>query len=276
MPNRILAVVVTYYPEKDLLLQNILSFIDNVDKVLIWENTSLDKAEQYRFIHHNKVEYKGDGINSISHALNFAWKYAKDNSFDYLLTMDQDSQWGNTFVSYINQTVFNPNAPEGVWGPLLNGQKQEQLFEKKDTLITSGMLIPLNCLDQIRGWSEAFIIEAVDVEFCLHAWKSGVKVYRVGCACLNQRFGNPKIVTIGGHKIALRNDSPNRLYYIFRNHLIMARKYPEKKTFRHDFYSKWIKRIKWILLFEDNKIRKAMAIFKGLYAGYFFDLKHIR
>ena len=42
--KRILAIVVTYYPERDLLVRNVEAFIDHVDKVLIWENTpSKDK-----------------------------------------------------------------------------------------------------------------------------------------------------------------------------------------------------------------------------------------
>ena len=82
--NKILAIVVTYYPEQDLLVRNVQAFIEHVSKVLIWENTPSPDKLQYRYVVHEKVEYYGDGINSISRALNFAWEYANENGFDYL------------------------------------------------------------------------------------------------------------------------------------------------------------------------------------------------
>ena len=102
--KKILAIVVTYYPERDLLEKNISAYIEYVDKVLIWENTPEEYKLQYRFVEHKKVEYCGDGINSISHALNHAWKYAIENGYDYLLTMDQDSLWAD-FSSFLNNTI---------------------------------------------------------------------------------------------------------------------------------------------------------------------------
>ena len=47
MEMRILAIVVTYYPEKELLKKNISAFIDHVDKVLIWENTPEQEKLNY-------------------------------------------------------------------------------------------------------------------------------------------------------------------------------------------------------------------------------------
>ena len=91
--QKILAIVVTYYPERELLEKSISAFIEDVDSVLIWENTPAKDKLSYRFIRHEKVEYCGDGTNSISHALNFAWQKARMSGYDYVLTMDQDSVW---------------------------------------------------------------------------------------------------------------------------------------------------------------------------------------
>ena len=63
--KKILAIVVTYYPEKDLLVRNIRAFIEHVDKVLIWENTPSPDKLQYRYFTHEKVEYYGDGVKSV-------------------------------------------------------------------------------------------------------------------------------------------------------------------------------------------------------------------
>jgi len=55
MENKILAIVVTYFPEKDLLEKNISAFIDYVDKVLIWENTPEKQRLQYRYTNTQKL-----------------------------------------------------------------------------------------------------------------------------------------------------------------------------------------------------------------------------
>ena len=106
---KILAIVVTYYPEKNLLKKNINAFIEYVDKVLIWENTPESEKLSFRFIHDEKIEYCGDGINSISHALNYGWKYAKRNGYDYLLTMDQDSILVNLIQNKKNDESLKKN-----------------------------------------------------------------------------------------------------------------------------------------------------------------------
>jgi len=56
--NNILAVVITFYPEKELLISNINAFFPYVDKVLVWENTPSDEADNYRFVQNDKVEYQ--------------------------------------------------------------------------------------------------------------------------------------------------------------------------------------------------------------------------
>ena len=104
MESKVLAIVVTYYPEKHLICNNIEAFIDNVDKVLIWENTPQEECNKYRFLVNEKIEYCGDGNNSISKALNYGWKYARENGYNYLLTMDQDSVWVN-FPLFLDKTI---------------------------------------------------------------------------------------------------------------------------------------------------------------------------
>lgn len=79
--TKILAVVVTYYPDEELLTKNIQAFVNDVDKVLIWENTPESEKLNYRFIQNEKIEYRGDGVNSIARALNYAWRYAKEKGY---------------------------------------------------------------------------------------------------------------------------------------------------------------------------------------------------
>lgn len=263
----ILAVVITYYPEKELLYKNIDAFIDRVNKVVIWENTPSDQRDNYRFIHNDKIEYHGDGINSISHALNYAWKYAKDNGYTHLLTMDQDSHFEN-FSFYLKQTIFNVEAPGGIYTPPLEEIRTTAYrdFEEINRPITSGMLIPVTLIDKIGGWNEDFKIDAVDDEFCLHAHSAGIKIYSVKGVVMQHCLGDLATREFLGRTIVLRNYSPHRLYSIYRNNIILMRKYPQFAYIKNDFKI-WLYNIVWILLFESNKIKKFVSVVRGCYAG---------
>ena len=264
----ILTIIVTYFPEKELLEKNINAIIHSVDKVLIWENTPSDLCENYRFINHKKIEYCGDGINSISHALNYAWRYAKDNGYDHLLTMDQDSCFEN-FPHYLKQTILNSVAPEGIYTPPIKelGIKFNRDFEEIDKPITSGMLIPVAIIDMIGGWDEEFKIDSVDDEFCLHAHSLGIKTFAVKNIVMQHRLGEPIMREVLGHTITLRNYPPNRLYEIYRNNILLIRKYPQFSYIKDDFKRCWLKQIILIVLFEDNRVVKFLSILRGCFAG---------
>ena len=272
---KILAIVITYFPEKELLEKNISAFIDHVDKVLIWENTPEQEKLNYRFIEHEKVEYHGDGINSISHGLNFGWKYAKQNGYDYLLTMDQDSVFVD-FKSYLAATIYNSSAPKGIWGPDSSGTNKYKGICTFDILITSGMLIERKLIDKIGGWNEFFAIDCVDDEFCLRAKARGIQTYMFGGIELLQRFGTPHIARLLGHEAKLRNDSPGRLYSIYKNHLVLIRLFPRVSSIRRDFRDCWVGIIKWIVFFENKRFSKLFAIIRGIISGLTCDISKAR
>lgn len=264
--KKILAIIVTYYPEKELLERNIQAFMEHVDKVLIWENTPSPDKLRYRYMTHEKVEYYGDGINSISRALNFAWKYANDKGYDYLLTMDQDSYFEN-FAYYIQKTVYCETAPKGIWTPQMNGEKMTAAYEEIDIPITSGMLASTKIVNTIGGWNESYTIASVDDEFFLQAHRCGIKKYKVMDASLLQRFGITQVVTVLGHKLELRNYSPQRLYDIYRNNIILIRKYPQIDYLRKNFFHYWLKAIVLVFLFEKQRFSKTRYILKGIISG---------
>ena len=269
---KILAIVVTYKPDRDLLQHNVIAFINDVDKVLIWENTPEGEKLDYRFIDDPKVEYCGDGVNSISHALNFAWRYAKSNGYDYLLTMDQDSVWVN-FSFFIHETILNQDCPRGIWGPAIVTDRQKIEFVnetvKTEVTITSGMILNIDMIHQLGGWNERFRIDCVDNEFCLKAKYFKVPIYQVRFtnAYLLQRYGIPRTVQFGKSTIVLRGDSPERLYEIYKSHIMLFRLFPFYRTPRYDFKVYWISKIKWSLLFEGQRVQRITAIVRGFIEG---------
>ena len=91
---RLLAVVVLYHPGKDLA-GNIDSYLSQVDKLLLWDNTPGDGQERLPLpdiSHPERLEHRGCGRNvGIGAALNDAVAYAREYGYTHLLTLDQDS-----------------------------------------------------------------------------------------------------------------------------------------------------------------------------------------
>lgn len=120
---KILAVVVAYHPDLEVLRRNVDSFADGVDHILLWRNSPVEWA-------HPKVEMAGDGMNQgIGAALNAAWDYASRNGYDWLLTMDQDSCWED-FTAYRDEVLHR--SEEALYGPRINGEALPVLFSPSD------------------------------------------------------------------------------------------------------------------------------------------------
>ena len=259
---RILAVIVAYNPDLEALERCLASFQEHVDKVVIWKNSNFDfdRAD---------VEFAGDGSNcGIGKALNYAWKKADEEGLDALLTMDQDSVWQD-FPAFLRKAE---SAPQGLWGPWVN-KEPEADYIASDLLITSGMLVPLRLIERIGGWREDFLVDAVDVDFVLHAKELGIPAWRVGGGWLQQQFGQRRKKGL----IHVYDYSPERLYGIFRNHIIVIRRYKGVSgQLRKMFVKRWfVSRPIRILLGEKHAFKKLGAIFRGIRDGKRYHGKRV-
>jgi len=269
---KICAVVVTYYPDIEILKKNIYSFITYVDKVLIWENTPSIDRDKYRIEQDDKIEYCHGNINSISFGLNYAWNYSVSNKYTHLLTMDQDSEWEN-FSSFLDKTVFNPQAPVGIMGPSVNDENHNTDFFCK-VLITSGMLVPIWVLNSLKGYNENFEIDGIDSWLCCLARERGIGTYCVRGCKLVQKFGNLHQIEVGGAKFSTLDYSSKRLYEIYKSYIVLWRRFelPEelKTQLYHYLFGKWLIKI---LFGERDRKNKFIQIIKGIRDGFKYKLE---
>lgn len=266
--NRILAVVIAYYPDMELLSENMNAFVDHVEKVLVWDNTPDGDKElaNLELPGKEKTERVGEGENKgISYVLNWAWHYAVEHGYDYLLTMDQDSLWKN-FGLFIEETLLSKEAPKGIYCPrVLKKRKSDDIYQKADYGITSGMLVDVQILNQLGGYRQDFFVDGIDIELCLHAKKMGIDTYIISNCMLEQRFGNPKTTKILGHENHTLNYSPKRLEEIIKTHLILLRDYPCSFSLRKKFIMNYFWKLPLKLLFlENDKWNKFKAVGRGI------------
>lgn len=271
MKSKVLSIIVVYNPDINLLLTNIKSFVEDIDLLIVWENTILSNKQREvikqisptKIIFHNEKENKG-----ISYPLNYAWKYAQQHNFNYLLTMDQDSIWED-FDSYLNCCLEKISNEEAILGPSLssNPHNKSQLFTHTEYVITSGCFVPISILNKIGGYETNFFVDGIDIELCCRARMFKYNIYNVNNCRLIQRFGNPQIINILGFKYTTLNYSAQRLYNILYSHFIIMRKYKDKLLFKQVFTQYLLKTPIKIILGEKNKWNKLKAIYKGVWKG---------
>ena len=281
---KILAVVVAYKPDVEALRCRLARYSDAVDRIFLWKNSPFEFAGE-------RLVEAGDGTNrGIAYALNRAGEYAREHGYDYLLTMDQDSEWED-FPAYLQAAL---EGPVGLYGPCVRPKGEAAArsaadgsegtgpadpepagaarYEPTDFLITSGMLIALPLLEEIGGWREEFSVDAVDVDFVLRAKSLGIPSFRVGAGMLWQQFGGRR--KKGGFHIY--DYAPERLYGIYRNHILTIRRYGlYAEPLRKMFVRRWIfSRIPRILLGEKSRWTKLKAIVRGIRDGLRAPTRH--
>jgi rhamnosyltransferase len=226
---KIAGVVILYNPPKEIF-SNIRSYIDSIDYLYVFDNSSIGNdylPEKY----HHKSRYIHSGENNgIAKCLNQAINIAKNDNFNYLLTMDQDSSFDendlNDYLGLVNNEINHEFI--SMFGIRYYAKKDntENQATYNQLLITSGSIINLKIASSIEGFDENLFIDGVDTEFCLKSFKNGFKTVFYQQIYLRHNLGDEKNITIPFLKKRTRKiHNPLRLYYIVRNYLYLRKQY---------------------------------------------------
>lgn len=260
--------IIIYNPDDDLV-DNILTYIDGIEKLYIFNNSPIDNISLPESIK-SKMLYVHTGENKgIAERLNEAIQMAKLDKYEYLLTMDQDSSFNpKELFDYKLKIEKYPLKDEvAMYGIAhnvkeLNTAKPNNNNNDNNKLITSGSIINLGALNKELEFDENLFIDNVDIDFCFTAWRHNLKTKLFNDLLLNHKMGEiRKIIT----PLFQRHDrivhTPSRLYYIVRNYLYIRKKHPKfKKHFTLLIISNEIKNG---ILYGGNPFLYMKFIFKG-------------
>lgn len=177
--------------------------------------------------------------SGIAKALNTGILFAQKNHADYILTLDQDSDLTENFVSSLHNLFSSSSAaskigivlPDCINGiPSIPPRYAPEGFGLVDEGIQSGMMISNECLQDIGLFDEDLFIDCVDTDFCLRArsadWNIGVATSSNIIHSLGKEI--PKRRMFGVNK-SFQYHSPFRRYYITRNNLDLIFKNLKKR-----------------------------------------------
>lgn len=269
---KILGVVVLYYPDEKVH-SNILSYLKWLDGLIIWENTPRKDSQSTPLASANNVYLMGVGDNmGIGYALNEAISFAQKNAYTHLLTMDQDSSFGeSTFKKYkkiVSQTNCNEIACFSVVYDNMIEINSKEVFEDIDFAITSGSIYPISIFNDLGLFRADYFIDSVDTEFCLRAKISNKRIVRLPSIYMNHKIGYMTYYSFLWGKLGTPNYSAIRTYYMIRNLILLSKEYnPIPSEIKSSIKYLLFNRLLRIILVEKDKKMKIKLIFKGLLDG---------
>lgn len=265
-----LACVVVFYNETKDEVENLIRYLEFVDKLYVFDNSEKINDDYVSLIHNmDKTEYISFNSNmGIAYALKYCTDKAINEKFDYILTMDQDSIFPNDYFSTIKK-ILASYLDENVGIISLNNSKNLTIYSENlkpsliesRQIITSGSFINLKKYKEIDGFNKDLFIDSVDFDLNRQFIEKGIKIYQIENICIKHKVGNPKKRKFLFFNIYSYNHSPIRYYYLFRNVFYL---YKHHKKY---FLKKYL-RVHWtylkMLYVDDNRKEKKRFIKLGI------------
>lgn len=218
-----------------MLLNNVALLESCGWQVIIVDNSPV--PHEHWFSPATQYHHRADNAG-IACAQNIGLFASKENGDDYAMLLDQDSHLTEFLLSTIKKRIVKAQAlyPDlAAYGPTIVSEFDNQIVRAKiqralpdkhgflltKQIIASGKVIPLSVLNVIGMMEEGLFIDGVDHEWC---WRAKLKGYRVITdtqAQLLHRQGESRRRILG---VIFKVGSPVRLYYQFRNILILLRR----------------------------------------------------
>ena len=267
---KVAAVVVLFHPNK-VVLANIMSYINQVEKIYVIDNS--ETTNQYvtdKIKEIENVEYILNISNvGIGKAFNVGAERAIREGFEFLLTMDQDSKASKEMIKrmlFEASGISNVGIITPIHGNKFNTQECHiGPYTEKFDVMSSGNLVNLQILSKVGEFNEQYFIDFVDIEYYLRLHIAHYKIIQVNSALLFHSEGNIQQQRFLFWKVYPYHHSPIRYYYKARNRLYLRAKYKskfpeyfkkkEKKVFRNTVIK--------MLFLEKKRALKIRYLFKG-------------
>lgn len=167
----------------------------------------------------------------IAKALNEGMQYLTDQSYEWVLTLDQDSVIEEGLVAELMECALSDkqcgiSCPEIDYvGWSQKAKKPKTQYEVVKACMTSASMTSTKCWKLVGGFDESYFIDFVDNEFCMKLKLAGFKVIRNHNATLSHMLGTSKELNLGVVKLRYSHHAPIRYYYMIRNNIIFVKKY---------------------------------------------------
>ena len=290
MNNNISTIIITYNPNKSVLLKLINTCLEAVQHVIIVDNGS---SENLAFVLNGRSDrliYIGlDQNYGIAKAQNVGIIKAKEFNSYAVILFDQDSNptletieklivtSDNLISSYKRIACVGPQYYElrrGIKIPFVRvegvGLKRISCspdcgWVQVDRLIASGSLIPMSTIDSVGLMKEELFIDYVDLEWCERALSKGFQAFGDCSSLMEHSLGDDPIFFLGR---AYPSHSPLRHYYTFRNAIWMYRQNYVRLNWKIVDGMRLVRKYVFYSLLAKPRHQHFLMMTKGIFHGF--------
>jgi rhamnosyltransferase len=282
--KRVCAVIVTYHGGR-IVLSAAVAIIQQVGHLIIVDNhsdtTTLGCIDTIRRDYFDKVTIiLNDRNRGLAAALNQGAKAGLSKGFEWILTLDQDSEAESNMVCKMLETYqrYSQQDKVGIIAPhslLTIDRKRGEVPYKEgsgeettevELIHTSGNLVSHSVFKAVGLFREDYFIDQLDYEFCFRVKKAGFKILVSNQAVIHHRPGDLKSAYILYRQVFYSNHSAIRRYYITRNGILLSKEVRNWKFLKgHTVLV--IKELVKVLLYEDYKWAKLRLTLLGVKDG---------
>lgn len=232
------AIIVTVYnPDLGEFLGNLRSYVNQVELVVIFDNSTLDLSRQ--LLAEGVSDYPNVALISagdnygIAHAQNQSVKLAVSRGCSYFIEMDQDSALPVDYVARMRVAYddamarygkiggVGPIAIRQYDGAIYHGYERGHGLLKVPYTLSSGFMFSLQAWALVGEKDENLFIDFVDWEWCWRCQALGLSTFVNTDVEIQHMLGT-------GHQRVLGLDigvpAPIRHYYQYRNSLYLMLK----------------------------------------------------
>jgi len=281
--SKVYGVIVTYKPNVEILEKCVNSLVNQVDKLIIVDNTpgKFQLLENFRKKQNIEIVYLNDNYG-VAYAQNLGIKKALEEGVDFILISDQDTIYPLDYVEKMLECFKEDKVAAA--GPLFIDAHtgKVQFFVKKGLigfrkiypktgkhevlqLIASGTIINAKFIPEVGLMKEELFIDWVDMEWCWRAVKKGYKI--IGNAdVVIKHFHGEKSKKFLTKNITLKSCIRN--YYTIRNGIYLALYSNVLDGYRRILlFLKTFRNIFLFSLLSNNFLLNLKYTLKGFYHG---------
>jgi rhamnosyltransferase len=268
---RMAGVVVLYNPDHKVL-ENISTYIEYIEMLIVVDNSDIADESLRRFLKDNaKVNYQELGNNiGVASALNLGCEIAIDRQFTHLLTMDQDSSFTQEAIQGLIKFAYNCDWNKiGIISPshqiVSNLETTSSEFDEVLFTMTSGNILNLKAYQNVGRFLDWLFIDHIDHEYGMRLNKNGYKVLQINNLRLIHELGELREFFLGRFRLfSFISHSPLRTFYMIRNGLYVAslykEVYPDFMTLNKKLTIKEVVKI----FIENDKLKRIKYMLKAL------------
>ncbi|MBO0437907.1 glycosyltransferase [Vagococcus fluvialis] len=272
--------VILYNPD-EFVLDRLIEYSSITETIYIYDNTEGKNifSEKISQLFSNYFSFNKN--LGMSEALNKIFESSIEDNLDYVLTMDQDSDFSkesiNNMLTFIKAnsndsvSIYCPNYRKiylGSDGSDHFGKYAIPLTENKSVnfSMTSGSFCKIDEIKTVLPLKDLFI-GYVDNDLCFEMLSNNKQILMVGNIGFSQRVGSPVKATLLNKFFRVVHQNELRYYYMTRNNFELQKKYKDSPKIRKQLVKNLIRIYINILIGERNKIKKIKASHEG-YVDY--------